>query len=739
MLKRIEPKKPTETSDEDLRRAFAALRRSDSMNAPRFTPLRWVREAPAMSIGHRRRIAGAAVVAATLTIVIQASLVGWRPAHNAAPVPANHGLRVIRPGAYLPPPKPTDRVTATATQPAAPTVPTSAAAATGSGESATSADETKKKVASSIDDRIAANVPAPTPDSPEPVTVGGSRTAGDLRAQETVGSTTTRVQHTTGDTAWWVASADPRQLAAPAPLDREPQPKPVTVQKHTPPLPPQPPSLRSAPYRTLDATRDEQGRTLDGAISGTSRESYAAFDDNPFYKVSDRPLSTFAADVDTASYSNVRRYLTSGKPPPRDAVRVEELINYFDYESTPPEGDDPLGVETEVASCPWNPRHRLARITVAAPRDVARAALGKNLVFLIDVSGSMNAPNKLSLVKHGLSLLTRQLGSKDTVAIVVYAGSSGVVLPATPGSDQSTILDSIDRLQAGGSTAGAAGLHLAYAIADEHFVVGGVNRVILATDGDFNVGVTSHSQLLNIISAGAKRGVDLTALGFGMDNLQDDRLEQLADRGNGNYGYIDTRAEAHKILVEELEATLVTVAKDVKLQVEFNPERIAAYRLIGYENRALKDHEFNDDTKDAGEVGAGHKVTALYELVPVGAGPVPGGDVDPLRYSGARGRNSAAYGEELFTLKLRFKLPDEEQSRLRIYPVLDPGPARPSPELRFASAVAAFGMRLRQSEQVRDFHWRHIAGLGQSGIEGDPYGHRAEFLGLVEMAGKLVP
>ncbi len=456
--------------------------------------------------------------------------------------------------------------------------------------------------------------------------------------------------------------------------------------------------------------------------------------------VRDEPLSTFSIDVDTASYSNVRRFLTQGVRPPRDAVRVEELINYFDYEQPAAEGDDPFGVVIETADCPWNRQNRLVRIALAGRRDLRDQHNGANLVFLIDVSGSMQTPNKLPLVKSALGMLARQLDGRDTVSIVVYAGASGLVLPPTAGSDPATILDSLQRLQAGGSTAGAEGLRLAYRVARENFVEGGVNRVILATDGDFNVGVTSHSELLRIIGADAGRGIFLTALGFGMGNYKDDRLEQLADRGNGNYAYIDHLDEARKVLVEEIGATMVTVARDVKIQVEFNPLEVGSYRLIGYENRLLEHRDFSDDTKDAGEIGAGHTVTVLYELVPPGdAGEA--NKVDGLRYQTAGVPTAEASDGNLLTLKVRFKRPDEHVSDLRNYHVVDDGLllAVASDDLRFAAAVAAFGMRLCQSEPVRDFHWDDIERLAAGARGSDEHGYRAGFLELVDRARRVSP
>jgi Ca-activated chloride channel family protein len=470
-------------------------------------------------------------------------------------------------------------------------------------------------------------------------------------------------------------------------------------------------------------------------------ESYAPVGDNPFHRTADEPLSTFSADVDTASYSNVRRFLESGQRPPADAVRIEELINYFDYEHPKPEGSDPFGVDVEVAECPWQPAHRLARITLAARREARADYPGSNLVFLLDVSGSMQPPNKLPLLQKALGLLVDQLDARDSVSIVVYAGAEGLVLPPTPGSDRATILEAIARLEAGGSTAGASGLRLAYEQARAGFIPGGVNRVVLATDGDFNVGVTSPSELLDVVAQDAERGIFLTVLGFGDGNLKDDRLEHLADHGNGNYAYIDGLDEARKVLVEEIGGTLVTVAKDVKFQVEFNPLQVAAYRLIGYSNRLLAHRDFNDDTKDAGEVGVGHTVTVLYEIEPAGPDAASADEarqarreVDPLRYRRPGGPSKAAESGELLTLKVRFKRPAESSSELRTYAVHDDGLTlgSASDDFRFAAAVAAFGMRLRGDAAVASFEWAQIRELAGSARTSDEHGHRAGFLRLVD-------
>jgi Ca-activated chloride channel family protein len=479
-------------------------------------------------------------------------------------------------------------------------------------------------------------------------------------------------------------------------------------------------------------------------------EGYQAITDNPFRPSDQEPLSTFSIDVDTASYANVRRYLSQmGQLPPADAVRIEELLNSFSYADEPPpvDGRDPFGVHLELGPAPWAPRHRLLRIGLKGKEIPPAERPDVNLVFLVDVSGSMQDANKLPLVKEALGLLVEELGARDTVSIVVYAGSSGLVLPPTRGDDRRTLLDAIERLEAGGSTNGGEGIQLAYRLARERFVRGAANRVILMTDGDFNVGQTDHGSLEQLITEEARSGVFLTVLGFGMGNLQDDTLELLADKGNGSYGYIDNRAEARRLLVEQLSGTLVTIAKDVKIQVEFNPRAVAYWRQIGYENRALAARDFNDDRKDAGEIGAGHSVTALYELVPVGE-PLDAPGIDPLRYGASapdpgRGtfdsRSSGRPADELLYLKLRYKEPDGETSRLLETPVRDEGRRleATSPDFRFAAAVAAFGMLLRQSPYRGASDWAMVERLGEQGLGRDPGGYRQGFLDLVAAARRL--
>ena len=467
-------------------------------------------------------------------------------------------------------------------------------------------------------------------------------------------------------------------------------------------------------------------------------EGYRSIEDNPFLSVTGNPLSTFSIDVDTASYSNVRRFLSTGTLPPPDAIRIEELINYFDYDYPSPAGGTPFSTDVEFADCPWNPAHRLARIGIKG-REVHRAEhAGSNLVFLIDVSGSMDHPSKLPLLQSALRLLIEQLTPSDQVAIVVYAGSSGKVLDTTPGDAKAEILGAIDRLRAGGSTNGGAGLQLAYRIARENFIPGGVNRVILATDGDFNVGVTSHGGLLRSIEQDAKNGIFLTALGFGYGNYQDDRLEHLADKGNGNYAYIDRLSEARKVLVDELSGTLITIAKDVKIQIEFNPLEVGAYRLIGYENRMLKKEDFNDDRKDAGEIGSGHTVTALYELVPPDkVGDLP--DVDELRYQTVTDLSEQADSGEAFTLKLRYKKPEGKKSHLLSFSIMDEGDTMEaaSPDVKFAAAVAQFGLLLRDSEHKGSASFRSVEKLALEGTGADEHGYRAGFLEMVRAAEAL--
>jgi len=472
----------------------------------------------------------------------------------------------------------------------------------------------------------------------------------------------------------------------------------------------------------------------------SNTEAYGYRQDNAYLRVADHPLSTFSIDVDTAAYANVRRFLNQQQRPPAAAVRIEELVNYFPYDYAPPTGSGPFAASLEVASAPWAPGHRLVRIGLKG-REVADAQRpAANLVFLLDVSGSMNQPNKLPLLKQSLRLLVTKLRPDDRVAIAVYAGSSGLVLPSTSAAQQTQIIDALENLRAGGSTNGAMGIHLAYDIAKANFIPGGVNRVILATDGDFNVGTTSEGELVRLIEEKAQSGVFLSVLGFGRGNLKDSTLEALADKGNGNYAYIDSLAEARKALVEQAGGTLMTIAKDVKIQVEFNPAQVSAYRLIGYENRLLAKEDFNNDAVDAGEIGAGHTVTALYEIVPVGAEmPDATSSVDELKYQkpSALVMNDRA---ELLTVKIRYKEPVGDVSSKLEFPLVDAG-ARfeaASPDFKFATAVAGFGLALRDSPHKGQLTLGQVAEWGRAGRGRDVGGYRAEFLSLVTTASGLL-
>jgi Ca-activated chloride channel homolog len=469
------------------------------------------------------------------------------------------------------------------------------------------------------------------------------------------------------------------------------------------------------------------------------REQYDFIAETGFRSAAEFPLSTFSTDVDTASYSNVRRFLTYGRRPPADAVRIEELINYFSYATPEPSGDHPIAIATELTHSPFAKGHALARITLRASAPRAVEAPPRNLVFLVDVSGSMADANKLPLLKSAFELLVRQLGARDRVAIVTYAGESGVALPPTPGDDHARILSALARLGAGGSTNGAGGITTAYALARKHAQKGAVNRVILATDGDFNVGVSDRGSLVRLIEREREHGVFLTVLGFGMGNLQDATLEQLADKGNGSYAYIDTLREAHKVLAVQASATLHTIAKDAKIQVEWNPARVRRYRLIGYENRRLHDADFNDDRKDAGDLGDGHTVTALYELElhDGTAGPAP--SVDPLKYQRPRALSAGAHGGELMTVKVRYKQPDGAKSRLLSTVVKDGAQPfeRGSSDQRFSAAVAGFGMLLRGSPYAGAFALTDAERVAQGALGDDRDGYRREFLELVARAAAL--
>jgi Ca-activated chloride channel homolog len=466
-------------------------------------------------------------------------------------------------------------------------------------------------------------------------------------------------------------------------------------------------------------------------------EDYSNIVENKFLSPKQEPLSTFSIDVDEASYSNVRRYLLNGSLPPAGAVRIEEMINYFDYDYPQPQNGDPFSVITEIAECPWNTNHKLIHIGLQGKIIPVENLPNSNLVFLIDVSGSMDQPNKLPLVQASLKMLTEQLREQDKVAIVVYAGSAGLVLPSTAGSNKTKIKEAIDNLEAGGSTAGGEGIKLAYKIAKENFIPGGNNRVILATDGDFNVGPSSDDDLVRLIEKERKSGVFLSVLGYGMGNYKDNKMQQLADKGNGNHSYIDNINEAKKVLVQEFGSTLFTIAKDVKIQIEFNPQKVQAYRLVGYENRMLAAEDFNDDQKDAGELGSGHTVTALYEVIPVGVKDEFTKSVDVLKYQTNR-TISSSNSNEVMTVKLRYKKPDEDVSKLITKEVVDDKSlASASDNFRFSAAVAEFGLLLRNSEYKENSSYQQVISLAKSAKGKDANGYRSEFINLVSSTSSL--
>ncbi len=471
-------------------------------------------------------------------------------------------------------------------------------------------------------------------------------------------------------------------------------------------------------------------------------ENYAHVAENAFLNVADQPLSTFSIDVDTASYSNARRFLNAGTLPPKDAIRIEEWLNYFNYDYPEPIAKEPFSVTSEVSACPWNSSHRLVRLGLKSQQLSQAETPARNLVFLLDVSGSMMPENKLPLLKRGLSLLAENLRPKDTISIVVYAGASGLALPATSGAERARVLDALGRLEAGGSTNGGDGIRLAYATARQHFVKGGINRVLLATDGDFNVGTSSEGELQRLIEDERKSGVFLTVLGFGDGNVKDSTMEMLADKGNGNYAYIDSLAEARKVLVREAGSTLITIAKDVKLQVEFNPTQVASYKLIGYENRLLAKEDFNDDKKDAGEIGAGHAVTALYEVVPKGQKAAPASPrVDPLKYQTAPAVAAAAASNELLTVNIRYKQPTSDVSSKFSRVVVDAGLPldQTSADFRFSAAVAEAALVLRGAPDLSGASLEAARNLAQGALGSDITGDRHEFISLLAKARALAP
>ena len=471
-----------------------------------------------------------------------------------------------------------------------------------------------------------------------------------------------------------------------------------------------------------------------------NREGYASIEENGYKLTTVNPLSTFSVDVDAASYSNVRRFLLSGQKPDKGAVRVEEMINYFHYDYPDPTDGMPFSITTEIGECPWS-KNKLVHIGLQGERIEKGNLPASNLVFLLDVSGSMNQPNKLPLLKKSFKMLVNELSDHDRIAIVVYAGAAGVVLNSTSAENSTEILAALEKLNAGGSTAGGAGIKLAYKVAKENFIEGGNNRVILATDGDFNIGMSSDAAMKDLIQEKRKTGIFLTCLGFGTGNIQDSKMETLADKGNGNYAYIDNLLEAKKVLVTEIGATLITIAKDVKIQVEFNPNVIESYRLIGYENRLLNEEDFNDDTKDAGEIGAGHSVTALYEVVLKGEGDGTTPSVDPLRYQQNENGEKVKHGDELLTVKFRYKAPDGDVSKLIVRNLknnLDSNKNQNwdklSDNFKFSAAVAGFGMLLRESEFKGTLLFDRVIELAKGGKGEDNNGYRAEFIRLVDAA-----
>ncbi len=472
-----------------------------------------------------------------------------------------------------------------------------------------------------------------------------------------------------------------------------------------------------------------------------NREAYDRIPENEFKNPVDHPFSTFSIDVDTASYANVRRFLNGGRLPPPDAVRIEELINYFTCDYAGPTDEAPFTVHVDAASAPWKPEHRLVRIGLQAEAVDLSERPDANLVFLIDVSGSMSSPNKLELVQQSINLLVEQMEGRDRIAVVVYAGASGLALPSTTANNQETIKHAINNLRSGGSTNGGAGIELAYSVAQRHFIEGGINRVILCTDGDFNVGATDRGSLTRLIEEKAKTGVFFSVLGFGMGNYQDATMEELSNKGNGNYGYVDSIKEARKVFVDQMLGTLMTIAKDVKIQVEFNPALVGAYRLIGYENRMLAKEDFNDDSKDAGEIGAGHSVTALYEIIPAGLAGETTPSVDPLKYQNPAVREPAVKSDELLTVKLRYKQPDSDESQLIEQPFVDPGAAfgAASDDFRFAASVAAFGMLLRNSRYTESMTLDEALVLARQAKARDSGGLRSEYIELIEKARQLTP
>ncbi len=539
------------------------------------------------------------------------------------------------------------------------------------------------------------------------------------------------------------------EITLEVPRTAEPPSPPISKTKPgVPPPPPPPPVIEEisadAVYSLTDSEMpNQQSHTFSWSATEKERkpqatEDYAKINENEFLSPSDKPLSTFSIDVDNAAYANVRRMINYGSMPDPDAVRIEEMINYFNYDYPSPKDNHPFSVNTEVGECPWNAEHRLLHVGLQGYKVDFQQAPANNLVFLLDVSGSMDSPNKLPYVKKSMEMILQQLRPSDRVAIVVYAGAAGLALPSTSASQKGKILQAIDNLSAGGSTAGGEGIKLAYKVAKENFKKNGNNRIILCTDGDFNVGVSTNAGLERLIEKKRDEGVFLTVLGFGMGNYKDSKLETLADKGNGNYGYIDNLNEAKKMLVTEMGGTFLTIAKDVKVQVEFNPEYVAAYRLIGYENRKLADKDFNDDTKDAGELGAGHSVTALYEIVPKGVPFSKDGNVDALRYQ--KVNSSGIKDGEFAYVKFRYKKPTGTKSILMQEAingglVLD-GKER-TENYKLSAAIATWGMLLRDSNFKGKASYDMAYELTKSSLGKDPFGYRSELLSLIKKSENL--
>lgn len=503
-------------------------------------------------------------------------------------------------------------------------------------------------------------------------------------------------------------------------------------------------SKQAKPYAPKrDRTAADMGyavaKLTDSQTIANNTEDYSYIQENRFLQAAQNPLSTFSIDVDAASYSNMRRFIKNGQLPPPDAVRIEELVNYFHYDYDDPAGAHPFEVFTEIAECPWQPKHKLLHVGMQGKRIETQNLPASNIIFLIDVSGSMDDINKLPLLQSSFKLLTDQLREQDKVAIVVYAGAAGVVLPSTSGDQKQKIKEAISQLRAGGSTAGGQGIKLAYDIARQNLIEGGNNRVILATDGDFNVGASSDADLVRMIEKERESGIFLTVLGFGMGNYKDNKMQQLANKGNGNHAYIDDISEAKKVLVGEFGGTLFTIAKDVKIQIEFNPAKVNGYRLIGYENRLLNKEDFNDDKKDAGELGAGHTVTAIYEIIPAGVQSEFLASVDPLKYQPNEQTQKTTASKDMCTIKLRYKKPDGDKSQLLEKPVLDAGTPidRASENLRWAAAVAEFGMLLRNSEFKAQANYTHCLQLAEKAKGSDEQGYRRQFIEMIEVVKSL--